>query len=145
MEIQFGYSELSVISQVSAVEGCPLSGVPLYYNILYNIMHAACHAMTDLKFRSCTVLSSSSPVIEASKPVTVKVESWSQIPISVIEAPALMWLVDGVRTILMTFTIVCTIRTICSYWGLLPHVCACAARGGLSVICQHKKLENLKI
>ena len=29
MEIQSGYSELSVISQVSAVEGCPLSGVPL--------------------------------------------------------------------------------------------------------------------
>ena len=30
MEIQSGHSELSVISQVSAVEGCPLSGVPLY-------------------------------------------------------------------------------------------------------------------
>ena len=30
MEIRSGYSELSVISQVSAVEGCPLSGVPLY-------------------------------------------------------------------------------------------------------------------
>ena len=29
MEIQFGHSELSVISQVSAVEGCPLSGFPL--------------------------------------------------------------------------------------------------------------------
>ena len=25
-----GLSELSVLSQVSAVEGCPLSGVPLY-------------------------------------------------------------------------------------------------------------------
>ena len=30
MEIQSGHSELSVISQVSAVEGCPLSRVPLY-------------------------------------------------------------------------------------------------------------------
>ena len=28
-EIKSGHSELSVISQVSAVEGCPLSGVPL--------------------------------------------------------------------------------------------------------------------
>ena len=32
MEIQSGHSELSVISQVSAVEGCPLSGVPLYFH-----------------------------------------------------------------------------------------------------------------
>ena len=33
MEIRFGLSEMSVISQVSAVEGCLLiiSGVPLYY------------------------------------------------------------------------------------------------------------------
>ena len=30
MEIRSGHSELSVISQVSAVEGCPLSGIPLY-------------------------------------------------------------------------------------------------------------------
>ena len=30
MEEQSGLSELSVISWVSAVEGCPLSGVPLY-------------------------------------------------------------------------------------------------------------------
>ena len=30
MEIQSGHSEMSIISQVSAVEGCPLSGVPLY-------------------------------------------------------------------------------------------------------------------
>ena len=29
MEIQSGHSELSVISQVSAIEGCLLSGVPL--------------------------------------------------------------------------------------------------------------------
>ena len=33
MEIQSGHSELSVISQVSAVEGFPLSGVPLYMYI----------------------------------------------------------------------------------------------------------------
>ena len=31
MEIQSGHSEMSVILQVSAVEGCPLSRVPLYY------------------------------------------------------------------------------------------------------------------
>ena len=30
MEIQSGHSELSVILQVSAVEGYPLGGVPLY-------------------------------------------------------------------------------------------------------------------
>ena len=47
---------------------------------IYSIMHAACHATRDLKFGSCTALSSSSPVIEASKLVTVEVESWSQTP-----------------------------------------------------------------
>ena len=31
MEKQSGPGNLSVISQVSAVEGCPLSGVSLYY------------------------------------------------------------------------------------------------------------------
>ena len=31
MGIQSGHSELSIISQVSTVEGCPLSRVPLYY------------------------------------------------------------------------------------------------------------------
>ena len=31
MEIRSGHSEIFIISQVSAVEGCPLSGVPLYY------------------------------------------------------------------------------------------------------------------
>ena len=39
MEIQSGYSELSIISQVSAVEGCPLSGVPLY-NMHTTYIHA---------------------------------------------------------------------------------------------------------
>ena len=34
MEIQSGHSELSVVSQVSVVEGCPLSGVPLYMYML---------------------------------------------------------------------------------------------------------------
>jgi len=34
MEGQQGISELSVISWVSAVEGCPLSGVPLYVIIV---------------------------------------------------------------------------------------------------------------
>jgi len=32
MERQSGLSELSVISWVSAFEGCPLGGVPLYTN-----------------------------------------------------------------------------------------------------------------
>ena len=35
------------------------------------------HATTDLKFGSCTVLSSSPPVIEASKYVHVEIESRS--------------------------------------------------------------------
>ena len=30
MAIRSGHSEISVISQVSAIEGCPLSEVPLY-------------------------------------------------------------------------------------------------------------------
>ena len=29
-----GHSEMSVISQVSAVEGCPLSGVPPYMQVV---------------------------------------------------------------------------------------------------------------
>ena len=53
--------------------------------------------------RSCTALSSSSPVIEALKLVTIEVESWSQTRI---EAPASMWLVDCARTILTTITII---------------------------------------
>ena len=44
-------------------------------------MHAVCHATSNLKFGSCTALSSSSPVIEASKLVTVEVENWSQTPL----------------------------------------------------------------
>lgn len=46
-------------------------------------MHAACHATCDLKFGSCTALPSSSPVTEASKLVTVKVESRSQTRASI--------------------------------------------------------------
>ena len=34
MEKQSGPKSLSVISQVSAVEGCPLSGVPLYMQVI---------------------------------------------------------------------------------------------------------------
>ena len=37
MEGQLGLSELSVISLVSAVEGCPLSGVPLYLCITLEV------------------------------------------------------------------------------------------------------------
>ena len=36
MKIRSGLSKLSVISQVTAVEGCPLSGVPLYTDIIVN-------------------------------------------------------------------------------------------------------------
>ena len=39
MGIQSGHSELSVISQVSAVEGCLLSGVPLYCILLWLVTH----------------------------------------------------------------------------------------------------------
>ena len=54
--------------------------------------------MTDLKFESCTALSSSSPVIEASKLVTGEVESRVS---DAFEAPPSS--VDCVRTILTTF------------------------------------------
>ena len=47
-------------------------------------MHAVCHETTDRKFGSCTAMSSSSPVIEALKLVTVKIESVSD-SISTIE------------------------------------------------------------
>ena len=48
------------------------------------------------------MLSSSSPMIEALKLVTVKIESVSD-SISTIEVPASMWLIDCVLTILTTF------------------------------------------
>ena len=70
-------------------------------------MHAACHAATNLMFGSCTVLGSSSPVIEASKLVTVKMESQSQTP----SLQLRHWLVDCARTMLTTFTILCTMTT----------------------------------
>ena len=38
MEIQSGHSELSIILQVSAVEGYSLSGVPLYTCIVLGII-----------------------------------------------------------------------------------------------------------
>ena len=44
MEGQSGHSELSVISWVSAVEGCPLSGVPLYYMYLADAYSASLSA-----------------------------------------------------------------------------------------------------
>ena len=37
MEIRSGFSELSLMSQVLAVEGCPLSGVPLYYTTYVHV------------------------------------------------------------------------------------------------------------
>ena len=51
MEIQSGHSELSVILQVSVVEGCPLSGVPLYmpgfpkYSHIYYTLRNGCKCM----------------------------------------------------------------------------------------------------
>ena len=47
MEIQSRYSELSVILQVSAVEGCPLSGVPLYthYHSYYRSKWLQCDSV----------------------------------------------------------------------------------------------------
>ena len=42
------------------------------------IMHAACHATTDLKLGSCIALLSSVTVTKASKFVIIEVESWSQ-------------------------------------------------------------------
>ena len=42
MEGQSGLSELSVISWVSAFEGCPLGGVPLYYVMLQAISNFLC-------------------------------------------------------------------------------------------------------
>ena len=85
-------------------------------------MHVVCHATTDLKFGSCTVLSSSSPEVEASKPVKVKVESQSTDTISVIEVPASIGLVDCACTvkILMIFyhnNIMHAPLELCSYWG----------------------------
>ena len=49
---------------------------PLRYN-MYISRYAARHAVT---FGSCTALSSSSPIIEASKLVTIEVKSQSQTP-----------------------------------------------------------------
>ena len=57
------------------------ASVALY---IAHIMPCIMHATTDLKFGSYNVLSSLSPVIEASKLVPVEVESLS----SVIEMPA---------------------------------------------------------
>ena len=44
-----------------------------------NAKYSMHYATTDLKFGSCTTLSSSSPVTEASKFVSVEIESPSQI------------------------------------------------------------------
>ena len=52
MEIQTGHSELAVISQVSAVEGCPLSRVPLYMLIL-NIIFALLAIISANMNRGC--------------------------------------------------------------------------------------------
>ena len=67
---------------------------------LYNsIMHATTAA--NLKFGSCTVLSSLSPMIEASKLVTVEVKGRESVLDSI--SAASMWLADCARTVLTTF------------------------------------------
>ena len=48
-EGQSGLSELSVISWVSAVEGCPLSGVPLYSNC--RLRFVACASAQYCKYQ----------------------------------------------------------------------------------------------
>jgi hypothetical protein len=57
-----------------------LADVILWINKACLVLYIAC--TTDLKFGSCTVMLSLSPVIEASKLVTstVEVENWSQTP-----------------------------------------------------------------
>ena len=63
--------------------GLSVSFVTFQAASLISIHDACCMpsaAMTNLKFGSCTTLSSSSPMIEASKLVTVKVDSWSRTP-----------------------------------------------------------------
>ena len=61
--------------------------------------HAACHAATNLTFRSCTVLSSSSPVFEASK-LNCHYQDQESVSdsISVIEAPASMYMYLSYRS-----------------------------------------------
>ena len=59
MEIRFGHSEMSIISQMSAVEGCLLSGVPLYYYDCHSIQYVCMHTCTVsilnafMKFQTC--------------------------------------------------------------------------------------------
>jgi len=53
MEGQSGLSELSVISWVSAVEGCPLSGVPLYlHKSLRYFVNLLCSMLKILVIRT---------------------------------------------------------------------------------------------
>jgi hypothetical protein len=64
----------------------PVSSEYIISRVLLSLTSSYCwpnftHPVTmDLKFGSCTALSSSSPVIEASKLVTVEVESRFQTP-----------------------------------------------------------------
>ena len=74
LKIECYFFPTSTAGQVSHIL---LDDVILWIN---SNMHAACNATTDLKFESCTALLSSSPVIEASKLVTIEVKSRSQTP-----------------------------------------------------------------
>ena len=69
---------LSLTSTAGQTSHVLLADIIPWINKASLALYSMHHAMTDLKFGSCTVLSSSSPVIEVSKLVPVKVESRSQ-------------------------------------------------------------------
>ena len=71
---------LSPTSTAGQTSRVLLAVVILWINKTSLALYSMHHAMTDLKFGSYTALSSSSPVIEASKLVPVEVESQSQTP-----------------------------------------------------------------
>ena len=78
-------------------ELCTLPGMIsltiVFTNSITLLMYSTHHATTDLKFGSCTALSSSSPVIEASKFCPYRGRELISDSISAIEVPPSMWLV----------------------------------------------------
>ncbi len=90
-----------------------VASLAIYTCIYYSMRHVA----TNLKFGSCTALSSSSPVIEALKPVTIEVESRSQTPSRWLRRlhQCCLYTVNALHW--RPFTI-CTIR-LCSYWDVV--------------------------
>ena len=88
MERQSGLSELSVISWVSAIEGCPLSGVPLYvkcssirgggkiflHNFFLEMINSRACSLLEISYTSdgnLTEILKSSPKSEISKPSVI--------------------------------------------------------------------------